>query len=99
MANAELSYLTPEETMEKSPMQNFYAGKSIFLTGATGFMGKIISEKLLRTCPDIKAIYILIRPKKGKEITKRFEEIFNDPVSSKNNDLFTLGQNKFYKGI
>jgi Male sterility protein len=84
MAHAELSYLQPEETMEKSPMQNFYAGKCIFLTGATGFMGKIISEKLMRTCPDIKAIYMLIRPKKGKEITKRFEEIFNDPVSRAN---------------
>jgi NAD dependent epimerase/dehydratase family enzyme len=88
MANAELSYLKPEETMEKSPMQNFYAGKCIFLTGATGFMGKVISEKLMRTCPDIKAIYMLIRPKKGKEINKRFEEIFNDPVSSKHKDLF-----------
>jgi FlaA1/EpsC-like NDP-sugar epimerase len=90
MANAELSYLKPEETMEKSPMQNFYSGKSIFLTGATGFMGKVISEKLMRTCPDIKAIYMLIRPKKGKEITKRFEEIFNDPVSSKQIDLFKI---------
>ncbi|CAB3363817.1 Hypothetical predicted protein [Cloeon dipterum] len=77
---AEQGYLKPEEAAEKSPMQQFYADKSIFLTGGTGFMGKVISEKLLRTCPDIRTIYLLIRPKKGKEISARFEEIFSDPV-------------------
>lgn len=98
MANADLSYLKPEEAMEKTPMQNFYSGKSIFLTGATGFMGKVISEKLMRTCLDIKAIYMLIRPKKGKEITKRFEEIFSDPVSSRNDFFYLVLQSSSQDG-
>lgn len=54
----------------------FYAGRSIFITGATGFLGKVLVEKLLRSCPDIKALYLLIRPKKGKECQERLEEIF-----------------------
>lgn len=63
-----------------SPIQQFYNKKSVFLTGATGFLGKIIIDKLLRTC-DIESFYILIRNKKGKGIHSRIEEIFDDPVS------------------
>jgi FlaA1/EpsC-like NDP-sugar epimerase len=35
--------------------------RSIFITGATGFVGKVLVEKLLRSCPDIAKIYILVR--------------------------------------
>lgn len=44
-------------------------------------MGKILIEKLLRSCPDIENIYILCRPKKGKDVHTRVEEIYDDPVS------------------
>lgn len=56
-------------------MQEFYAGQTVFLTGATGFLGKLLMEKLLRSC-DVKKIYILMRMKKGKSETERFAEIF-----------------------
>lgn len=57
----------------------FYRGKGIFITGATGFMGKVLVEKILRSCPEVKTLYLLVRPKKGKEPVQRIEEI----VSSK----------------
>lgn len=63
-----------------SPIQEFYHGQSIFITGGTGFMGKLLIEKLLRTCPGV-AIYLLVRPKKGKDVHQRTEEIFDDAVS------------------
>ena len=34
---------------ECSPIQQFYQGKTVFITGATGFMGKVLLEKLLRS--------------------------------------------------
>jgi FlaA1/EpsC-like NDP-sugar epimerase len=43
----------------------FYAGKSILITGATGFMGKVLVEKILRDCGEVKCIYILVRMKRG----------------------------------
>ncbi len=58
----------------------FYRDKCIFITGATGFMGKALVEKLLRSCPDIKTLYLLMRPKKGKEPEQRIEEIISSKV-------------------
>lgn len=62
-------------------LPEFYAGRGIFITGATGFLGKVLVEKLMRSCPDIKALYLLIRPKKGKDSQERLEEIFDSKVS------------------
>ncbi|KAL3271476.1 hypothetical protein HHI36_021961 [Cryptolaemus montrouzieri] len=63
-----------------SDIIKIYDGKTIFLTGATGYLGKMILEKLLRTCYSIKKIYLLVREKKGKEINQRFEDIFSGPI-------------------
>lgn len=70
------------------PFQNisvstYYEGKSLFLTGGTGFIGKVILEKLLRACPGIKCIYMLIRPKKGLDGDERLKKIFQMPLFNK----------------
>ncbi|XP_025993527.1 uncharacterized protein LOC105201568 isoform X2 [Solenopsis invicta] len=61
----------------------FFAGQSIFLTGATGFLGKTFIDKVLRSCPDIREIFVLIRPKKGLSINQRLETILKLPVFDK----------------
>jgi fatty acyl-CoA reductase len=58
----------------------FYANQEIFITGGTGFIGKVLIEKLLRSCPDVRAIYILLRPKKGKTIHERLKAITALPL-------------------
>ena len=45
-------------------------------------MGKVLVEKLLRCCPDISCIYLLLRPKEGKNVTDRVRELIDDPVST-----------------
>uniref|UniRef100_A0A8C6Y052 Fatty acyl-CoA reductase n=1 Tax=Naja naja TaxID=35670 RepID=A0A8C6Y052_NAJNA len=55
----------------------YYEGKNVLLTGATGFMGKVLLEKLLRSCPRIKSIYVLVRYKAGKTSQERVEEMIN----------------------
>jgi len=61
----------------------FYEGQNIFVTGATGFLGKVLLEKLLRACPDVGNIFVLVRPKKGKEPSERVQNIISLPVITK----------------
>ncbi|RAL43200.1 hypothetical protein DM860_009982 [Cuscuta australis] len=50
----------------------FLAGKSILITGATGFLAKVLVEKILRTQPDIKKLFLLIRASDSESARKRF---------------------------
>uniref|UniRef100_T1JE71 Fatty acyl-CoA reductase n=1 Tax=Strigamia maritima TaxID=126957 RepID=T1JE71_STRMM len=60
-----------------SSMNQFFKDRSLFITGTTGFLGKVLLEKLLSTCPDVRAVYILVRTKRGKDVAQRLEEIFD----------------------
>ncbi|RZC39816.1 fatty acyl-CoA reductase CG5065-like, partial [Asbolus verrucosus] len=60
-----------------SDIQQFYKDQTIFITGGSGFIGKVLLEKLLRVCYNLSAIYILIRPKRGKTPEQRFNDIFD----------------------
>ncbi|XP_021941837.1 putative fatty acyl-CoA reductase CG5065 [Zootermopsis nevadensis] len=61
-------------------IQEFYRGASVLITGETGFMGKVLVEKLLRSCPHLSSVYLLVRSKKGKDAESRLDDLFNDPV-------------------
>lgn len=71
------------EELDKLPgsdVQEFFRDATIFITGGTGFMGKMLIEKLSRSCPHLKHIYLLIRNKKGKAVSERIDAIFEDRV-------------------
>lgn len=67
--------------MEESNIQKFYKSLNVFITGGTGFMGKLLIEKLLRST-EVSTIYVLIREKKGKNAHSRIDELFDDVVST-----------------
>uniref|UniRef100_A0AAR5P819 Fatty acyl-CoA reductase n=1 Tax=Dendroctonus ponderosae TaxID=77166 RepID=A0AAR5P819_DENPD len=73
------------EDIEQYPdrVADMYKDKTIFITGGTGFMGKVLVEKLLRTCSDLKKIIILVRNKKGKYPMERIREILAGPLYDK----------------
>ncbi|XP_022194362.1 fatty acyl-CoA reductase 1 [Nilaparvata lugens] len=55
-------------------------GKTLLITGGSGFLGKVLIEKILRKSPDVEKIYLLMRAKKGKEPKQRVEELFSSPL-------------------
>jgi len=61
-------------------ISQFYEDKCVFITGATGFMGKVLLHKLLNSCPGMDKIYVLVRPKRDVEPQLRLDKIFEGPL-------------------
>ncbi|XP_048004863.1 putative fatty acyl-CoA reductase CG5065 isoform X2 [Leguminivora glycinivorella] len=64
----------------KSSVREFYKGKNVLVTGPSGFMGKVLVEKLLYTIPDIGRVYLVLRPKWGKTVQERLEHMLSSPM-------------------
>ncbi|XP_030380941.1 putative fatty acyl-CoA reductase CG5065 [Scaptodrosophila lebanonensis] len=57
-----------------------YKDHEIFVTGGTGFLGKALIEKLLRSCHTLGKIYVLLRPKKGQTVEQRLDALLNSKL-------------------
>ncbi|XP_050541784.1 fatty acyl-CoA reductase wat-like [Daktulosphaira vitifoliae] len=68
-----------KNTHDESEIQNFFRNTNVFLTGGTGFIGQVLSEKLLRSC-SIKHLYLLTRSKKGRDPQSRLNKMFSSSL-------------------
>ena len=51
-----------------------YRGKSVLLTGGTGFLGTALVEKMLRSLPTLGRLYLIVRPSRTQGAKERFEK-------------------------
>ncbi|KAG2397460.1 Alcohol-forming fatty acyl-CoA reductase [Vigna angularis] len=58
-------------SMEFESVHYFLEGKTILVTGATGFLAKLLMEKILRVQPNIKKLYLLLRAGNSEEAAQR----------------------------
>ncbi|CAF1499260.1 unnamed protein product [Adineta ricciae] len=72
-----------------STIANFFKNKTIFVTGATGFVGKCLLEKLIRSCPNLHRIYVLIRGKHNITPNERLIQLCASPVEKKKDCNFS----------
>ncbi|KAF2881899.1 hypothetical protein ILUMI_24280 [Ignelater luminosus] len=81
--------VTSFEAMAYQPsnIKQYFSDSTVFLTGGTGLLGKLILQKLLRSCDGINKIYILIREKKGKSVQKRYEELLESMIFDRLKEL------------
>uniref|UniRef100_T1IGL0 Fatty acyl-CoA reductase n=1 Tax=Rhodnius prolixus TaxID=13249 RepID=T1IGL0_RHOPR len=61
-------------------VREWYKGKNVLLSGGTGFMGKVLVEKLLRSCTDIGTIFIICRSKRGVNPSQRIADFAKLPL-------------------
>ncbi|KAM7266896.1 hypothetical protein ACFE04_009062 [Oxalis oulophora] len=67
--------------MESCRTIEFLHGKTILITGGTGFLGKLFIEKILRVQCNVKKLYVLIRPDDSKTCAQRLHhEVFAKDV-------------------
>lgn len=62
-------------------LKEFYTDSVLLITGGTGFLGRVLLQKLLRTFR-IKRIYLLVRRKNTSSIEERMDAFFQEVVSS-----------------
>jgi long-chain acyl-CoA synthetase len=84
--------------MRPMPLQDIqvaeaYAGKRIFFTGATGFVGKVVLSMLLDRYPVFGKLYVLVRPgTSGTAEDRFFNKIVRsrpfDPLRERHGDRF-----------
>src|SRR5205823_8928934 len=56
-------------------------GKTLLITGTTGFLGKTIVEKLLRSVPEVGRINLAIRSSQRRSAAERLEkEVLSSPA-------------------
>ncbi|MBA4116237.1 MAG: HAD-IB family hydrolase [Rubrobacter sp.] len=61
-----------------------YRGKTVLLTGGTGFLGTALVEKMLRSLPELQRLYLLVRPSRDKGAKERFEkDMLGSPAFSR----------------
>src|SRR5437762_14318252 len=71
-------------------------GKTILVTGSTGFLGKSIVEKCLRSIPDVARINLAIRSSARRPAGERLErEVLSSPAFKRLKE--ELGEEKFAK--
>ncbi|XP_062558329.1 fatty acyl-CoA reductase wat-like [Armigeres subalbatus] len=58
---------------------NLYKDSVVLISGGTGFIGKVLIEKLLRSF-NVKKIYLLLREKQNVKFKTRLKEIFREPI-------------------
>ncbi|XP_028030854.1 putative fatty acyl-CoA reductase CG5065 [Bombyx mandarina] len=77
----------------KKSISEFYSGKSVLVTGGTGFLGKVLVEKLLYDT-DVEKLYLMIREKDGETIDRRMAALLNNSIFGKLKALKPSAVNK-----
>lgn len=55
-------------------IRQFLNGRTLLITGATGFLGKVLVEKILYEQPDVSHIYLLMQPRGNQTAHDRLIE-------------------------
>uniref|UniRef100_A0A182W2A9 Fatty acyl-CoA reductase n=1 Tax=Anopheles minimus TaxID=112268 RepID=A0A182W2A9_9DIPT len=73
---------TKRNDVEQSPpdrVLSFYRNTTILVTGGTGFLGKVLLEKILR-CLNVRKVFLAVRSKDGRKPAERLQDLLKDAI-------------------
>ncbi|CAN0916731.1 Fatty acyl-CoA reductase 3 [Linum grandiflorum] len=79
--------------MEFGSVVQFLENRAVLITGATGFLAKIMVEKVLREQPNVKRMYLLLRAADAKAASQRFQ---NEIIGK---ELFRVVKEKYGENL
>ena len=59
-----------------------FNGATVFITGASGYIGSVLLEQLLRTT-DVATVYLLLRPRRGMSSQERADKLLQGSLFHK----------------
>uniref|UniRef100_A0A6G1SDP6 Fatty acyl-CoA reductase n=1 Tax=Aceria tosichella TaxID=561515 RepID=A0A6G1SDP6_9ACAR len=68
----------PSSRRQARRLAEFYDGKNILITGATGFIGKICLLKIMSALGNCGTVYIIMRGKRGLTPQQRFNKMIQE---------------------
>ncbi|CAK8671280.1 unnamed protein product [Clavelina lepadiformis] len=72
-----------QDKINNPSIPQFFADKTVAVSGATGFLGQCVIEKILRKCPNVKKILVFVREKRNLTVIERMEQYGKLPVFDK----------------
>ncbi|XP_035788439.1 putative fatty acyl-CoA reductase CG5065 isoform X2 [Anopheles albimanus] len=79
MTHVNVSLVSLESKPPRLEVSEFYRDAVVLVTGGTGFIGKVLVERLLRRF-NVKRIYFLIREKRNITTAGRMKKMLEDPI-------------------
>lgn len=73
----------------------FFENRDILITGSSSYLGKALLEKILRSCPKVGKIFLLLHPSGDNSPAEKFAKIKNSSVFDIVRQLDPLYQRKF----
>uniref|UniRef100_A0A182SN28 Fatty acyl-CoA reductase n=1 Tax=Anopheles maculatus TaxID=74869 RepID=A0A182SN28_9DIPT len=70
---------------------SFYSNTTILVTGGTGFLGKVLLEKILR-CLGVRKVFLAIRAKNGRNPTERLQDLLKDVIFDRLRAAYPIDQ-------
>ncbi|RLN04623.1 fatty acyl-CoA reductase 1-like [Panicum miliaceum] len=75
------------DSMDAARIVGYFKGKSILITGSTGFLGKILVEKILRVQPDAHKLYLLLFGLLREKHGDGFQQLIQEKVVALPGDI------------
>jgi long-chain acyl-CoA synthetase len=85
----------PHAMTPMPPLEQVLRKRTLLLTGATGFLGKVFLSLLLQCHPEIERVYLLIRGDKKSCLNRFRREILDSPVMGPLRDQLGTRFDKF----
>uniref|UniRef100_A0A182YMH8 Fatty acyl-CoA reductase n=1 Tax=Anopheles stephensi TaxID=30069 RepID=A0A182YMH8_ANOST len=80
-----------DELQPPDRVLSFYSNSTILVTGGTGFLGKVLLEKILR-CLNVRKVFLAVRSKDGRNADERLQDLLKDVIFDRLRMAYTVDQ-------